>query len=541
VMCFATVRRRVVWSVAGTAVLVCAIGRAQVPSANSPEAHRIAGILVNAATGEPVRRGMVQALDNTGHAVGSSTTDAEGRFALDHLAAAKYQLTASKRGFRTASYDEHDEFATSIVTGPDQDTTHLNYKLTPNAILHGVVTSDDGEPVANANVMLFKRPKYKGERIERANGAQTDDTGEYEIGDLGSGDYLLAVTAEPWYALHGSAAGKRNSPLDVVYPVTYFDSTTDERAATPMELAGGMRQEANISLHAVPALHISIPAPQRADGSVVMPQLQRIAFGNVIDTESSGDFFGGAEGRTLEMGGVAPGHYELTDGEPQRIVDVDLSANQQINAEAGSTANAVSGEVRMISGAAVPEEMTLSLNRLDGGAGQSQFATEVRGGLFSFIPVPPGEYEVWATAGDKRMPIVATKLGSKERAGNEIALSEGSPTLRVIVTGAEMRIEGFAKKNGRGAAGAMMVLLPRNTAQWKALTRRDQSDSDGSFAFRDVAPGEYTVVAIEDGWPLDWSSPRVMERYLQAGTNVAVSGNAGKLVRLSGPVVVQQR
>jgi hypothetical protein len=111
----------------------------------------------------------------------------------------------------------------------------------------------------------------------------------------------------------------------------------------------------------------------------------------------------------------------------------------------------------------------------------------------------------------------------------------------VIVTGAEMRIEGFAKKNGRGAAGAMMVLLPRNTAQWKALTRRDQSDSDGSFAFRDVAPGEYTVVAIEDGWPLDWSSPRVMERYLQAGTNVAVSGNAGKLVRLSGPVVVQQR
>ena len=149
-MCFATVRRRVVWMVAGTAVLVCAMGRAQVRSANSPEAFRIAGILVNAVTGEPVRRGMVQALDNTGHAVGSSTTDAEGRFALDHLAAAKYQLTASKRGYRTASYDEHDEFATSIVTGPGQDTTHLNYKLTPNAILHGVVTSDDGEPVANA-------------------------------------------------------------------------------------------------------------------------------------------------------------------------------------------------------------------------------------------------------------------------------------------------------------------------------------------------------------------------------------------------------
>jgi hypothetical protein len=189
----------------------------------------------------------------------------------------------------------------------------------------------------------------------------------------------------------------------------------------------------------------------------------------------------------------------------------------------------------------MPEEMTLTLNRLDGGAGQSQFATEVRRGRFSFVPVPPGEYEVWATAGDKRMPVVATRLGSKEQAGNEIALSEGSPRLHVTVSGAEMRIEGFAKKNGKGFAGAMMVLLPRNTAQWKALTRRDQSDSDGSFGFRDVAPGEYTAVAIEDGWPLDWSSPGVMERYLHEGTNVTVSGNAGKLVRLSTPVAVQQR
>ncbi len=54
----------------------------------------------------------------------------------------------------------------------------------------------------------------------------------------------------------------------------------------------------------------------------------------------------------------------------------------------------------------------------------------------------------------------------------------------------------------------MIVLLPKNPAQWRALTRRDQSDSDGSFALRSVAPGEYTVIAIEDGWQLDWTSPR---------------------------------
>ncbi|WP_109485544.1 carboxypeptidase regulatory-like domain-containing protein [Occallatibacter savannae] len=526
------------------AVLIPALATAQAqppaPAAATGQ-FRIAGILSNAATGEPVRRALVQAMDATGHTAGTSTTDADGHFLLPHLPAAKYQLTASKRGFRTASYDEHDEFATSIVTGPDQDTTHLDYKLMPNAVLHGVVTSDDGEPVAGASVMLFKRSKRDGQKIERAGGAQTDDTGEYEIGDLASGEYMLAVSAEPWYAVHSGAAAKKNSALDVVYPVTFFDSTTDERAATPIELAGGMRQEINISMHAVPSLHISIPAPERADGSVVVPQLQRIAFGTVIDTQSSGDFFGGAQGRTLELGGVAPGRYELAMGEPQRVMDVDLSANQQIDADAGAAASAVKGVVRMIAGSALPEEMTLTLNRLDGGAGQAQFATEARAGRFTFMPVPPGDYEVLATAGDKALPVVATAVGLKQQAGNTLTLREGGPALTITVSAADTRIDGFAKKDGKGIAGVMMVLLPRDPAQWKSLTRRDQSDSDGSFAFRDVAPGAYTAVAIQDGWPLDWASYPVMQRYLRAGTNVTVSGNSGKVIKLPAPVAVQQR
>jgi len=517
-------------------LMVC---RAQAPVSGTNGPFRIAGVLTDAVSGEPVRRGVIQALDSSGHAVAASTTDADGHFLLSHLPAAKYQLLASKRGFRTASYDEHDEFATSIVTGPEQDTTHLQYKITPNAVLHGSVTSDDGEPVANANVMLFKRPKHQGDRVERAGSAQTDDSGEYEIGDLAAGTYLLAVSAEPWYALHGGAA-KKNSALDVVYPVTFFDSTTEERAATPIDLAGGMQQEINISLHAVPALHISLPAPERADGSVIMPQLQRVAFGSVIDTATSGDFFGGTGGRTLEMGGVAPGHYELTDGDPPRVMDVDLSADQQIGSENGTTANPVKGQVRMIS-SVVPEEMTLTLNRLDGGAGQTQFATEVRGGRFTFMPVPPGEYEVFATAGDKRLPVVATAFGAKEQPGDVIALRGGGPRLVVTLSEAQTTIDGFTKKDGKGFAGAMMLLLPKDPVQWKALMRRDQSDSDGSFAFRNVAPGEYTAVSIEDGWSLDWMSPTVMERYLRQGTNVRVSASGGNTMRLPAPIAVQLR
>jgi hypothetical protein len=87
----------------------------------------------------------------------------------------------------------------------------------------------------------------------------------------------------------------------------------------------------------------------------------------------------------------------------------------------------------------------------------------------------------------------------------------------------------------------MVVLVPKDLAAFPALARRDQSDSDGSFALRDVAPGHYTVVAIENGWDLDWERPEVISRYLPGGIPVTVTESSGKLVRLSQAVPVQSR
>lgn len=504
--------------------------------------YRIAGVLVNASTGEPVRRGLVQVLNENGRALASCITDNDGRFSLDHLAAAKFQLTASKHGFRSQAYDEHDDFASSIVTGPDQDTTHINFRLMPNAVLYGAVTDDNGDPVESARVMLFKKPKFSGmgERTAQVDAAETDDTGGYEFGNVAPGEYLMAVAAEPWYAIHGSATERRNNALDVAYPVTYFDSTTDERAATPIELAGGVRQEANISLHAVPALHIALATQQRPDGNLAAEGLHQIVFGNLVGGSSSFNY--SAPSGMLMMDGVSPGHYQLDlHGDSERVLDVSLASSGQLDPGSGSAANAVDGTVRMAKGAGPPDQMTISLERIDDGPGQTQYATEAHQGRFRFDSVAPGEYAAWANAGEQSVPVITIGVGTAKQVGNVITIRDRTPTVVLTLSDAETRLEGFAKKGGKGFAGAMMVLLPRNTAHWKALTRRDQSDSDGSFAFRDVAPGEYTAVGIEDGWALNWTDPAAMASYLPGGTNVTVTGNAGKVVRLGSPVLVEHR
>jgi protocatechuate 3,4-dioxygenase beta subunit len=532
------------------AVIVCSavLATAQTTSQSlasnaTPGTYRIAGILVNAATGEPIRRATVEALKvEDSQAVALCVTDNEGRFALDRLHAARYQLTASKRGFRTAFYDEHDEYSTAIVTGPDQDTTQLKFKLTPDALIHGTVTGNDGEPVANARVMLFKRPQFPatGERTIQVGGTVTDDTGAYELGDLAAGEYLLAVVAEPWYALHESAPAKRNAVLDVAYPVTYFDSTTDERSATPIVLTDGSRQEANISLGAVAALHLSVSTPRKPDGSTSVPQLQETLFGNTIPSEVASEMSDPRAG-TAEISGIAPGHYTLTQGNPPRIFDLDLTASQQVDANAGSAANALEGRVRMASGAPVPEEITVSLQRADSGLGQRLDAVQALHGRFKFDAVPPGEWAVMATTSDKALPVVAVSSSGIQRPGNLVTVGARASEIVVTLSEAPTRIEGFARKDEKGFAGAMIVLLPKNRALWKALTRRDQSDSDGSFALPDVAPCDYTAIAIEDGWALDWTNPAALARYLPSGISVTVTAQSGTLFRLNSPLPVQMR
>ena len=516
-------------------------------SAAKTGSFQIAGRLVNAVTGTPVRQATVAALSiEESRIVQSVISDSEGHFALRNLPAAKYQLTASKRGFRTGFYDEHDEFSSAVVTGADQDTAHLTFRLTPGASIHGVVSSDDGDPVEGARVLLFQRPKHSGpgERTAQADASVTDDTGAYEFSDLPPGEFLIAAIAEPWYAIHrnkknGAAGESVNPALDVAYPVTYYDSTTDEATARPIVLAGGSREVADITVHAVPAIHLSIPAPRRQNGDIARPELQQIVFGTSITADSAGFLDAMQSGKT-SMSGLAPGHYQLTEGDPPRVVDLDLSVSEDVDARAGTAASAVAGTLRFADGTPASEEVNLTLDRIDGGSGMNQLVTVAHGGRFRFENVPSGSWLMWAV-GSKPYTVIATRAGRQLRSGNGLITRDRPVEVAVTLSKNESRIEGFAEKDGRGVAGVMVVLAPRDPGAWRALLRRDQSDTDGSFALRDVAPGQYTVVAIADGWDLDSSRPDELARYLPQGTPVTVAPGSRGLIRLPSPIQIQTR
>lgn len=542
--------------VCGRGLLVALLIQAALPAApqtaSQPAAggYRIAGRVVNAVTGEPVRRATVAALaEDSSQIVRSVQSDADGGFVLESLPAGKYPLTASKRGFITAFYDEHDDFNSAIVTGDGQDTSHLVFRLSPGAVLRGVVTADGGDPVENAGVSLYKRQAASGEgaasgQVTPFETTTSDDTGAYEFSNLPAGEYLLAVMSSPWYAMHpprSRASGGGNeeaSPLDVVYPVTYYDSTTEEDSASPIVLGPGAREEADLSLHAVPALRLQVPVLQKENG-IARPELRQTVFGVQVSNESAG-FLDALQAGFVEFTGIAPGHYELMHGDPPRIVELDATSSQAIDATAGTPAVTVAGTLRTTSGAALPENVILTLEPV-GGPGRSIMQTNARKGQFQFDAVAPGAWSLSALNQGNPLPVVTVSTGGAAIAGNQITVKDRPLSLLARVSGSLLRIKGFARNQGKGEAGAMIVLVPRQPSAYRALVRRDQSDSDGSFTLRDVPAGQYTVVAIEDGWRLDWARRDTMARYLPHGVAVTVPDRGEAVVSLPVPVPVQAR
>ena len=64
-------------------------------------------------------------------------------------------------------------------------------------------------------------------------------------------------------------------------------------------------------------------------------------------------------------------------------------------------------------------------------------------------------------------------------------------------------------------------------------SRMDGSDSDGTFSVGGVLPGDCVLLAIKDGWDLEWSKSEVLRPYLSAGQKTSIAANQSVKVTVS--------
>lgn len=519
----------------------------------SVSGYRVAGTVVNKIDGRPLPRTRILLRDskNPREFEGVITSD-DGKFEFNSLPARKFSLTGSKKGFITSGYDQHENFWTAIVTGAGLDTEHLVLKLAPSAIITGRVLDEAGEPVRHASVQIYFDSHVAGvDQIRPFRAVETDDRGVYELAPIIPGTYYLSVSARPWYEVHphanrfgpeqpedAAATNHIDRSVDVAYPTTYYADVLDTESATPIPVRGGERLEIDLHVNPVPALRLVFHIPNIGENKYVLPRLEQPSFDGETFVQS-GEVHMVSPG-VVEMTGVPAGRYDvrLQGAATSQINSVDFTKDgEEVDVSEAQAMSTVKVSAHLPGQASLPDGLALGLQ------GKSRTIPNWKKldskGEAEIDQIPAGRYQVvvWGA----RKPVVVASLSSQDAdvAGHTLVVHPGtSPTLSVTLSAGESDLNGTVKRAGKPFAGAMVVLIPNDPDNNHDLFRRDQSDLDGTFTMRSVIPGSYTILAIENGWDLEWSKPAVIAAYAKGGRKIEIGSRE---VNLTDAIEVQSK
>jgi hypothetical protein len=514
--------------------------------------YEISGTVVN-ATGGQILSGIDVSISsvNERDANVHSLTGQDGHFSFQNVPAGKYALQAHGRGFADQAYKEHEGFSTAIAVGPGLDATKLVFPLNPDAGISGLITDEQNETVREGQVMLFHSSLVSG-RPDTHMEQQTaiDDEGRFRFSHLGQGTYYIAVLAQPWYAQHpsrfrpweGPQVVKSNAELDVAYPITYYGGSSDWTEATPITLRPGDRFNADMQLRPVPAAHLvfhrtGLKSDVQSGDVVVAPNLSQMIFDDYRSySPGNATTYSGTD--AMEISGIAPGHYLISvsspDGKNTREQEMDVTGDTELSLDAvgGAPVN-ITGTVHVEGDDQAESFRSLVFHMGDSGA---TFVTQIG---------PKGEFEIQHTLSKPTNLELSvfnnsslfinnvTATGAKVTGQHNIQVNPGaSVKLNVIMSKGLGQVDGVVLKDNKPLAEAMVLLVPQDAQNNSARFRRDQSDSDGTFTLPSVTPGRYTVVAIQNGWDLQWSDPAVMKPYLANGEVIQVRPNENPKIKV---------
>jgi hypothetical protein len=493
-------------------------------AAQASGGYRIAGVVVNAASGQPVAgaRVTIAPAARPGERVSAVGGD-DGRFAFTGLPRGKYELAGQRRGLLAGGWSG------AIIAGPGQDTESIVLRLSPPGIISGKVVDDAGEPVAQGLVELLGSRIIDGRRqLTKDSFKRTDDTGEYRFSSLPAGSYYLVVSGVPWYTGFNETMGDSapRSMTHAGYGIRYHPNAGDPAAAEPLILTAGQEATSNFTLLPVPAVSVYVHCGQHEEltkqYTLTAPGLP----GNPVSVRQ-----GSGTGDLYNLWGVPPGHYtlraEATDGSRTwyGTNEFDVAAADMDVGVTLREASSLSGAVVPESGGSLPAQFTVVLRDE---TGRSQPLAMGAGGRFSIPAIPPGRYRVgFSGADDYYLQSWSAEGGRRE--GEMLDIPAGA-AVRLTLSAARGvgRIAGSVYRDGQPLPGALVVLSPANRAM--------PSNSDGSYEFRGLPPGEYALFAVEDGADLEYANPAALRPYLSGAKKVLVSrGDSDKVGQAVSP------
>jgi hypothetical protein len=512
-------------SEAGTAQIQNIPG--QSPSARENQTFDISGTVVNSATGDPISRALVQSMADPSRAV---LTDADGRFHLEGVAGVG--VIARKPGYFNQLELHSAEGPASADAGVQGQTQNVVVTLTPEAIVFGRVKNEDDEPVEALPVKLVRAQIAKGRKIWQQVGFSiTDEDGGFRFASLVPGDYYIEA-GPSWGNRFRARRFLRQAKEG--YLGTFYPSAPDVAAAAPVELAAGEQFEADFNLKSQPMFRVS--------GSVSVPvnnsiRLELSRSGEVQNLPAafhpeSGTFEITLPAGSYQLRAVAQGEGGTTlQGEQSLTVRSDMNGVRLVLAP--ETA------IPVIIDAQRTKPLPVESSRLGvpqptasvhfSAAGRP-FGSEYWQGLersgdenrFSMHDVPPGDYSVEIVPRDGWY-VVSAQCGDTDLLRENLTSAAGSqtPAIEIELRDDGATLTGTVSSDAGRSRGAVIAVPDGNPKGAKMA----MAGPDGAFRVPNMAPGGYSVVAIENGDRLEYANPEVITPYLSGATHVDLAPN----------------
>ena len=171
-----------------------------IPQRDTPPATGtsvIRGRVVDAASGTPLRKGIVRIFGAEIRESRSATTDSEGRYEFTDLPAGQFNVNVTKAGYVDVSYGQTapSEMGKQMKVGEKQVVEKIDFSLPRGAVITGRVLDEYGEPIADVQVSPLRNQYMAcGPRPTNVGRfATTNDIGEFRLFGLPPGQYFISA------------------------------------------------------------------------------------------------------------------------------------------------------------------------------------------------------------------------------------------------------------------------------------------------------------------------------------------------------------
>jgi hypothetical protein len=513
--------------VAFSCVAFASTSLGQTNTSKDVQKQSVQGKVVDARTNQPLRKVQLEGVGGTGQTSGwyKATTDSDGTFTFENAYPGRYNIWLERSGFvrRQATF----------TVQPGQSLKGLVLKMQAAGVISGKILDSDGDPMARVSVHAESLSAKPG------NGdGETNDLGEYRIGDLAPGKYILSAIPTRRPSPEPVRESDEAKGQLLYATTTFYPATVNKRQALPVEVHAGDEYSANFSVLTTHGYRVSGSVFGVPSGPFARIVLLSSAGGEGPQTPEQLK-----EGNRFEYGNVVPGTYEayLHVGNTQQVLRLSPTiivenadvVGLQLHVKAGGR---IRGSFRLDTGEKFDwTQLHVSLLPIEDfwGNGQDMSSGVSSDGTFDLKSVPGGSYQLVIGSRTDKLRDYFTKsviYGGRDVADSGFEMNEDA-FLDVVVSAKGAALDGNVVDNdGQPVPYCTVVVVPDSERRARPDSyQQEQSDEHGHFLVRGLNPGKYVVFAFEQRQEY-FREPDFLTTYKEKGETIELSEGARKSV-----------